>query len=48
MSANIKQEYVEHNDSINDDESDNEDGIEGIFDYVNDSVKKGKEQIKEF
>ena len=48
MSANIKQEYVELNDSINDDESDDENGMEVIFDYVNDSVKKGKEQIKEF
>ena len=42
----VKQEYVEQIDSSNDDESDDEDGIDGIFDFVNDSAKK--KLMKEF
>ena len=40
MSVQVKQEYVEHNDSSNDGGSDDEDGVDRIFDFVNDSVKK--------
>jgi len=36
----VKQDYVEHYDSSNDDESNEEDGIDSIFDFVNDSVNK--------
>ena len=36
----VKREYVEQNDSSNDGESDDENGIDGIFDFVNDSGKK--------
>ena len=46
MSVPVKQEYVEHNDSSNNGESDDEDGIDGIFDFVNDSAKK--KLMKEF
>ena len=40
MSVLVKEEYVEHNDSTNDGGSDDENGIDGIFDFVNDSAKK--------
>ena len=41
-----KQEYVEQNDGSNDGESNDEDGIDGIFDFFNDSAKK--KLMKEF
>ena len=40
MSVPVKEEYVEHNDSRNDGGPDDEDSIDGIFDFVSDSVKK--------
>ena len=40
MPVPVTEEYIEHHDRSNDGESHDEDGIDSIFDFFNDSAKK--------